>query len=263
VGLGIAGVLTLGTGCSGPVRPPAAASNEDFSGRGDSPAGLDDRWASIVLDADQRSEVGTILVETAQEPGAVEPLTPAPFGIRFEDIPRAMVNAAPKVEMAILQSEHLDPTIEIDVRDAGGRAAVVRVRCRRRGPLASISYRIPGGDVAVERGEMLQAVNAILLDPLSVPDPATLADPLAHALAEQGATTLGYRIQPERYRYTLLMLDEQEAVIEIRREPAPRIVSWSATAGLFPRPEIADRLGETLMECLRAWGEVPAASAGE
>ena len=257
VASGLVIAILLPAGCSTPERPPAAASNEDFSGTAVAGGTFDDRWASITLDDARRSEIRTILAEAAQDPGAVEPLTPAPHGVRFEDIPRAMVNAAPKVEMAILRTEHLPPTIEIDVRDAAGRLATVKVRCRARGPLTSMAYRIPGSDVALERGELLAAVDAALFGQPDGADPADLVDPLVQALVDHGARIDDRRLLPERYRFTLLMLDEQEAVLEIRREPAPTIVSWTATAGTFPRPGIAQRLGETFMNCLRAWGEVP------
>jgi hypothetical protein len=254
------GGLLIVTACTSPPRSPAAASNEDFStgnSRDGLPSEVDDRWASIVLDEQQRAEVRTILVEAAQDPGDVRPLVPAAHGVRFEDVPHAMLNAAPMVEMAILRTRHLPPTIQLEVRDAAGRMANVEVLCRPRGTLATISYRIPGLDVMGERGEILAAVNAVILSPDASSDPNELADPLAHALAELGVKVLDQTIMPERYRYTLLMLDEQEASIEIRREPPPTAVSWTASAGTFPRPEIAQRLGETLMDRLRAWGEVP------
>jgi hypothetical protein len=267
----IACLLLPIAGCSKPPRPPAAASNEDFStgaARKGLPSEVDDRWASIVFDGAQQAEVRTIFVEAAEGSGEVEPLVPAAHGVRFEDVPHAMLNAAPKVEMAILRSRLLPPTIELDIRDAAGRAATLTVRCRHRGTLASMAYRIPGDDVMLAQAEILAAVNEIVLQPEASSDPEQLANPLAHALAELGATIRGQEILPERYRYTLLMLDEEEATIEIRREPAPIMVSWTATAGTFGRPAIAQRLGETFMECLRAWGEVPrvdraAASAGE
>ncbi len=255
----LSGLLIL-TACSAPPRPPAAASNEDFStgtSRDGLPTEVDDRWASIVLDDQQRAEVRTILVEAAQDPGDVRPLVPAAHGVRFEDVPHAMLNAAPMVEMAILRAEHLPPTIRVDIRDAAGRMATVEILCRPRGTLATISYRIPGLDVMGDRGLILAAVNEVVLSPGASSEPQELADPLAHALAELGVTILDQTIMPERYRYTLLMLDEQEATIEIRREPPPIAVSWTATAGTFPRPEIAKRLGETFMDRLRAWGEVP------
>ncbi len=267
----IACLVLLAGGCSSPPRPPAAASNEDFSDQGMTdgpPRAVDDRWASIVLDEQQRAEVRTILVEAAQDTGDIRPLSPAPHGVRFEDIPQAMLNAAPKVEMAILRSEHLPPTITLDVRDSAGRMATIVVRCRPRGTVVSISYRIPGLDVMGDRGEILAAVNDVIRSCDASSDPEILIDPIAHGLAELGVAIVDREILPERYRYTLLMLDEQEAMIEIRREPSPTVVSWTATAGTFPRPEVARRLGETFMECLRAWGRVPrvtraAASAGE
>ncbi len=258
--LALGSVLLMAGACSSPPRPPAAASNEDFSSgtaRESLSAEVDDRWAAIVLDEQQQAEVRTILVETAQDPGDIQPLVAAAHGVRFEDVPHAMLNAAPMVEMAILRSEHLPPSIDLQVRDAAGRMATVEVRCRPRGTLAMISYRIPGLDVMGDRGQILAAVNEVVLEPGAPSEPQKLADPLAHALAELGVTILDQTIMPERYRYTLLMLDEQEATIEIRREPPPIAVSWTATAGTFPRPEIAKRLGETFMDRLRAWGEVP------
>ena len=62
-------------------------------------------------------------------------------------------------------------------------------------------------------------------------------------------------MEPDRYRYTMLMLDELEAVIEIRREPPPAIISLTATAGFFGKPEVADALAEAMMTALREWGQ--------
>ncbi len=259
---GLAVALSSLVGCSGAGRSPAAATNESFDSGGiTGPQDVDDRWASIVLDDDQRSEVRTILAETAEDPGSIRPLVPAPHGVRFEDIPRAILNAAPRVEMAVMRGDHLDPSITLDIRDSAGRAASILVRCRPRGGLATMTYRIPGDDVVEERGEILLAVNRVLVARDDRTDPSRFVEPLTHALAEHGATVIDHAILPERYRYTLLMLDEQEAVLELRREPPPTVVSWTATAGTFPRPEIAQRLGETFMECLRAWGEVPSVAA--
>jgi hypothetical protein len=261
----IAGGLLLLAGCAAGSRPPAAASNEDFSDgttRAGLPSEVDDRWASVTLDASQRSEVRTILAEAAQDPYSVRTLVPARYGVRFEDVPHAMLNAAPKVEMAVLRQEHLPPEVDLNIRDSAGRSAMVLVDCRERGAIATVSYRIPGGDIGLARAELLAAVREVLDAAPDVADPTPLIDPLVNALVRTGATIDGWEVRPERYRYTLLMLDEQEATIEIRREPAPKVVSWTATAGTFPRPEIASRLGEAFMDRLRAWGRVPRADGG-
>lgn len=248
-------------GCSTPDPPPAAASNEFFPPQ---PGPLDDgsvvkerpddRWASIVLTETQDAEVRAVLAEAADGVEGLQPLGPAPHGVRFEDVPNAMLNAAPKVEMAILRSVHLDPGIEVDFRDPAGREATARVRFTLRGPLADVAYRIPGTDADPDRARLLAAMErCIRAWPIGAM-PEEVASDLVRVLGESGAIVSDRTITAERWRYTLLMLDEEEAEIEIRRVPPPRVVEWTATAGLFPRPEVARSLGETFMECLRAWG---------
>lgn len=255
--LTVALLAIVSGGCAGPEPPPAASSNEMFPVASPFLEGepeLDDRWSSVVLDPAQNAEVRRILADAADGVEGLEPLGPAPNGIRFEDVPRAMLNTAPKVEMAILRSEHLDPEIVVDFDDAAGRAAIATIRFGTRGPLASIVHRIPGSDAAPERARIQAAIERLLRAWPIDATPGLVVEDVVRVLADGGAIVSDRTIRPERWRYTLLMLDEQEATIEIRRAPPPTMVEWTATAGIFPRPEIARKLGETFMDCLRAWG---------
>lgn len=256
--LAAAGLWTVaGSGCAGPEPPPAAASNEVFPEQPvmvDGTPALDDRWASVVLDDQGRREVRGILFDAADGSAGIEPLGPAPHGVRFEDIPRAMLNTAPKVEMAILRGEHLDPEIVIDFDDAAGRAATATIRFAPRGPLTSVAHRIPGADATAERARLTSMIERRSRAWPMASRPDDVIDEVVRMLGDAGAIVSDRTIRPERWRYTLLMLDEQEATIEIRRVPPPTVVEWTATAGIFPRPEVARSLGDTFMECLRAWG---------
>lgn len=247
-------------GC-GSTRPPAAASNVVLDAGVEDPVpGVDDRWASIVLDEPRRREVIEILDEAAVGAGGVRPLEPAPHGIRFEDVPRAMADAAARMEMAILHAEHLDRAFDLEFVDRGGRSATATVRWGRRGPSAAIRYRVPGGDADAAQASLLAAVETCL-ESWRRSDARSMeawADDVGRTLAEQGAIVSTRSFVPERHRFTLLMLDEAEARIEVRRMPPPQVLDWTAEAGMFPRPELAARLGRTFMEMLREWGRTPA-----
>ncbi|MEE2973069.1 MAG: hypothetical protein VX672_08085 [Planctomycetota bacterium] len=256
----ITALLLLGAGCaSEPPRPPAAASNEVFDDRigGRSPV-IDDRWASITLDENQRIEVRRTLREGAH--GPISPLIPATHGMRFEDVPRAIINAAPKVEMAILRQAFVPAEVAAEYRDRQGRRATARILLRSRGPVAAVSYRISGDEIARSRSRQLIDLNERLAfaarpDRSLGPESATAI--LRASLRSQGAGVEQVTFIPDRYRFTLLMLDEQEAELEVRREPPPRQLSWTASAGLFGDPERSAALGRELEETLRAWGRVP------
>ena len=191
--------------------------------------------------------------------GPTPNLEQAPHGIRFEDVPRAMINAAPTVEMAILSQSFHPAEVTVSFDDHRGRRASASIVLRTRGPRVSVTYRVPGSDTTQAKSRLLIDVFGRL--PGSVgraPEPLTLDSAeaiLRAAIRSNHGRIESHSWEPDRYRYTMLMLDELEADIEIRREPAPTILSWTATAGLFGRPEIAARLGDALMVALRAWGK--------
>ena len=250
------------TGCSSkPPSIPAAASNEVFGTGPDSipggPAGIDDRWASATLDDRQRAEVKASLREMVH--GPTPPLEKAPYGIRFEDVPRAMINAAPRVEMAILSRLFLPAEVTVIFDDHKGREASASIVSRPRGALVSVEYLVSGVDVAEAKSLLLLDLYRRLDEDIQ-PSHEDQATSSAEAILRASIRSRHGRVksssmEPDRYRYTMLMLDELEAVIEIRREPDPKVISWKATAGFFGRPEVAARLGEALMVALRGWGQ--------
>lgn len=249
-------------GCaSKPPPAPAAASNEVFGTGPDSipraPEGIEDRWASVVLDDQQRAEVVTLLKETVHGPTSI--LEQAPHGIRFEDVPRAMINAAPTVEMAILSHSFHPAEVTVNFDDHRGRQASASIVLRMRGPRVSVTYRVPGSDTAQAKSRLLIDVFGRLPGSVGhqheILTPDSAEEILRAAIRSNHGRVESHSWEPDRYRYTMLMLDELEADIEIRREPAPTILSWNATAGLFGRPEVAARLGDALMVALRAWGK--------
>lgn len=257
----IASSIPLLVGCEAPP-PPAAASNEVF-GDGivttrDQGAGIDDRWASIVLDEDQREEIRLILEESVS--GPVEPLVPARDGVRFEDTPRAMITAAPKVEMALLSTEHVPATAFATYRDSRGRQAVASIRIRERGPIAAIDYRVPGSDVARARAGQLIDIQDRLGTAIAQSGPGfdvrSAEAMLRASIRSKRGTLVSSRIEPEQYRMKLLMLDEQEATIVVRRVPPPLVVSVSAEAGMFRNDARAEALARAFDLQLRAWGRM-------
>ena len=253
-------MLLLGTGCaSKPPPPPAAASNEIFDDRigGSSPV-VDDRWASITLDENQQIEVRQAFGDLVH--GPVSPLAPAAHGMRFEDVPRAMINAAPKVEMAILRQAFVPAEVTAEYHDRLGRRATARIVLRSRGPIAEVTYRIPGDEITRSRSRQLIDLNerlAFAARPDRSLEPESATAILKASLRSQGAGVDRVDLIPDRYRFTLLMLDEQEAKLEVRREPPPRQLSWTASAGLFGDSERSAALGRALEDALRAWGRVP------
>ncbi len=258
----IAILAMLTAGCSSKPPPaPAAASNEVFgSGLGAPPAGLleiDDRWASVTLDDQQRAEVRASFRDLVH--GPIPPLEKAPYGIRFEDIPRAMINAAPKVEMAILSQAFLPAAVTVVFEDHIGREASASLILRDRGPLASVEYLVPGVDVAPAKSRLLLDLYRRLAEEIEHGHgdltPNSAAEILRASVRSRHGRIKSGSTEPDRYRYTLLMLDELEAVIEFRREPGPKVISWTATAGFFGKPQVVDALAEAVMTALRAWGQ--------
>ncbi len=271
-----AGILAIAIasaigGC-GADPQPAAASNEDFTGSGLESASnvIDDRWASVVLDASQRAEVRDILRGAVS--GETVPLGTAVFGIRFEDVPRAILTAAPTVEMAVMRQAFIPAIASVTFRDAFGQEAVASIDLGRMTALSTVRYLVPGDDVARPRSRMLDAINGLLWS-----DGNFFAGSTAHRLAsaraevegvealrilkeaveEAGGTLLSSAFEPEKYEIDLLMLDDEPARLEVRREPDPRVLSWTAHAGTFSSPEKASDLGSAFEKALREWGRTP------
>lgn len=249
-----------GVGCaSKPPSPPAAASNEVFDGSvGGSSPGIDDRWASITLDESQEAEVREAFRDLVH--GPVSPLRAAEHGVRFEDVPRAIINAAPKVEMAVLRQAFVPAEVVAEYDDRLGRRATARIVLRSRGPIAEVTYRIPGDEISRSRSRQLIDLNERLAFAASSDrsiGPESARAILKASLRSQGGEIDRVTFVPDRHRFTLLMLDEQEAQLEVRREPPPRQLSWTASAGLFGDPERSEALGRALEEALRSWGRVP------
>ena len=249
-------------GCGSPPPPPAAASNEMFDGgvvstdHRDGASAIDDRWASIVLDGEQESAVRKTFRELVQ--GPVDSLEPALHGIRFDDVPRAMITAAPRIETAVLRSAFEPARVSASYLDVRGRRATASISLRMRGPVASVDYRVPGDDVAAVRSSQLVDLEARLVDSTWRSDAELTVDG-AEAILRASIRANRGRIEaidldPEQYRYTLLMLDEQEMDVVVRREPPPKILSWSVDVGLFGDRDAAESFGVAFEDALRAWG---------
>ncbi len=252
----------------GSSSPPAAVANEVF-GRGsiDAPdpgAGIDDRWAVIVIDEVQEAEVNRILEEMAA--GPVAALVRAPHGIRFEDAPRAMLTAVPRLDMAILNSRRDPATVSAEYFDSRGRRATASILLRERGPIAQVDYRVPGEDVTRSRSLQLLDLER-RLQSTAVPVGATLSERSAEAILRSSirsnrGTMISTGSEPERLRFRLLMLDEQEATVVVRREPEPAMLSMTVEAGLFGSDVEGERaIRKAFVDSLRAWGQVLQPSA--
>ena len=268
---GVVASLAMANGGCSSNRPPAAASNQSFAASGvTSAAGIDDRWASVVLDDAQRTEVmdalrGAVFGETA-------PLCVAEFGVRFEDVPRAIMTAAPTVEMALMKQTFIPAVASVTFLDPGGQEAVASIDLRRMTALSKVEYLIPGDDVAEPASRLLDSINGLLWS-----NDTFFAGSTTHrresaraevegvqavrileaAVKKSGGTPLSSKFEPEKYQIELMMLDDQPARIEVRREPDPKVLSWKAWAGTFPLPEKASALGTAFDEALRAWGRTP------
>lgn len=244
--------------CAGPKPTSIAGSNEVFGSVDPESAGTpgaDDRWAAITLDARQRREVEDILEDMVERP--VPPLRSAPYGVRFEDVPRAMINAAPKVEMAVLRGGFLPGEVRAKYRDSLGRAAIAKIIIRKQGSIASVAYDVPGSDAADARAEVTIAIQRVIDASPNRMDSQRAGGILTKEIALARGTQESIQVVPDRYRYTMLMIDGQEAIIEIRREPPPEIVSWTVSAGIFGDDDRGASLGRALEEALKAWGRIP------
>ena len=258
-----------GVGCTS--RPtPASASNEVLGNRPETGVGLpgsDDRWASATLDDRQLEEVRRILRSTVT--GDPPPLEAAAYGIRFEDVPRAILTAAPEVEMAIT-SQRLNPAVAtVRFKDGGGRLGTAKIELRRMSTLASVEF-LTGVDAAslrmqraIERG--IRASEGFI--GRSTDDRRRSATALkegAEAIAipevavrEAGGTGEAREHDPERYEIGLLMLDNQPARLVVRRVPGSAVLSWKAWAGIFGDETKAEALGRAFEAALRAWAKIP------
>lgn len=261
--------LVLG-GCSG-NPPPAAASNENFTASGATSApGMDDHWASIVLDATQQREVRDALRDVVF--GEIPPLRVAEFGVRFEDVPRAILIAAPTVEMAVMKQTFDPAIVSLTFLDPSGQEAVASIVLGRMTALSSVKYLVPGDNVSEQTSRMLNAINGLLwsnetffagssghrqASARAEVEGVQAVGILEAAVKKSGGTPLVSAFEPEKYRIDLLMLDDQPARIDVRREPDPTVLSWKAWAGTFPMPAKASALGASLDKALREWGRTP------
>ncbi len=262
-------LVLMGAGCTS-EPPPASSSNQVL---GDQPAvgvglpGGDDRWASATLDDHQLEEVRQVLRSTVT--GDPPTLEPAAHGVRFEDVPRAILTAAPEVEMAIL-GQRLDPAVAtVRFRDGDGRAGTAKIEFRRRRTVSSVEF-LSGVDAealrireAIERG-VRASQGHVRRSATSPRRSATAANEGAEAIAiledavrESGGTIEGRAYDPERYEVSLLMLDNQPARLVVRREPGPMVLSWQAWAGTFADESKADALGRAFEAALHAWAKIP------
>ena len=249
-------------GCG--LRTPAASTNEVFTPRetygSEGPElvrrnpGLQDEFASQVLDWQQRAQVWDAL--SAMASGSVYRLKPARDGLRFSDVPRAVRNAVQQVEMALLDTTHSLPRLDLEYRDRDGLLATLMVTFHPRGPLVNVEYAEPSDDVRLPRA-LVRANATRAFDRLRT---TTLESVRAAAIASieaEGGRVLGSWEVPERYTFRIMMLDGQPAKLDVVRAPSPVVAKWEAWAGVFPDEESADRLGKAFLNELSAWGRVP------
>ena len=266
----VAGLLAalVGTGCRSEPAP-AAASNRAIGPRTASGVGLpgeDDRWASATLDHRRRDEVRRALRSAVT--GRTLPLEPARYGIRFEDVPRAVFTAAPVVEMAITSERRVPAFASVRFTDGNGRTGTAEAELRRTGVIVSVEF-IDGVDA--EAARIRQSIERSLRSDASgvggsnagdrdstvaANDGAGLLTVLVDGVRKSGATVDAREWHPERYEIDLLMLDNEPARLVVRREPDPVVLSWEAWAGTFPNGPAAEGLGRAFMAALRGWGAV-------
>lgn len=264
----------LAIGLSGPgctsEPPPAASSNTLLGDRPESGVGLpggDDRWASATLDAGQREEVRRVLRSTVV--GDPPPLEPAPHGVRFEDVSRAILTAAPEVEMAILSQRPIPAVATVRFRHADGRVGTAKIEFGRMNTLASVEF-LAGTDAdavriqrAIERGvrasdgHVGRSATTRRRSVTSSKEGVEGIAILEAAVRDAGGTVESREFEPERHEIDLLMLDNQPARLVVRREPDPTILSWKAWAGTFGDESKAEALGRAFETALHAWGKVP------
>lgn len=249
------------TACS---QQPEAASNELFSPtQAFGPSGpelvaqqpsLNDVMASRVLSSRERAQVWAALGSVVS--GKVVPLEPAKYGMRFSDVPRAVVTAASEVEMAVLSTQHHWPRVSVDYTDRDGYQATLEVDLDGRSGVISVTYRVPNESSRLARAEVLAAMS----NELARIDTLTSENVLASAtnvLSSNGAEVLETQEFPERYQIDLLMLDSQPAGLEATRIDTSEVLQWRVWAGVFPRKEPARELGRAFESAMRAWGSVP------
>ena len=258
-----------GVGCTS-QSPPASASNQVLGDRPESGVGVpgsDDRWASVTLDDRQLDEVRRILRSAVT--GDPPPLEPAAYGIRFEDVPRAILTAAPEVEMAIT-SQRLNPAVAtVRFKDGGDRLGTAKIELRRMSTLASVEF-LTGVDAAslrmqraIERavhasdGFVGRSTDDRHRSATAPKEGAEAIEILEVAIRESGGTVEASEYEPEWYEIGLLMLDNQPARLVVRREPGSAVLSWKAWAGTFGDETKAEALGAAFEAALRAWAKVP------
>ncbi|MAB73073.1 MAG: hypothetical protein CMJ54_11270 [Planctomycetaceae bacterium] len=250
VAIGLAGV-----GCTSDPAP-AAASNQVLHQPPEFGVGLpgeDDRWASATLDARQFDELRRVL--RSMVTGDPPPLEPASYGIRFEDVPNAILTAAPEVEMAVT-GQRLNPAVAtVRFKDGSGRVGTAKIELRRMGTVASVEFltgrdreslRIQQQierDVRASEGRLGEGAEALAI--------------LEAAVRDAGGTVEARDYESERYEINLLMLDNQPAQLVVRREPDPKVLSWKAWAGTFPDGSKAEALGRAFEAALHAWAKIP------
>ena len=264
VAIGLAGV-----GCTSDPAP-AAASNQVLRKPPESGVSLpgdDDRWASVTLDDRQFDEVRRVLrsVVTGDPP----PLEPASHGIRFEDVPNAILTAAPEVEMAVT-GQRLNPAVAtVRFKDGSGRIGTAKIEFRRMGSVASVEFltgrdreslRIQQQierDVRASEGHIGGSAAERRRSATASKEGAEALAILEAAVREAGGTVEARDYDSERYEINLLMLDNQPAQLVVRREPDPKVLSWRAWAGTFADEPKAEALGRAFEAALHAWAKVP------
>ena len=255
------GMVVIGAGCGG---PPAAASNEVFTPReAFGPQGpelvardpaLNDVLASRVLTSSERSQVVSAMASVVS--GPVTQRTPARYGIRFSDVPRAAVTAASQVEMAVVSTTHHWPELQVRYTDGDGYQATMSIALDERSGIVEVAYLVPNSSANLPRARMRAAMTEALLNMDTITMEAVRAA-AGEVVAGQGATVLDMSVLPERYQVQLLMLDSQPAGLEVTRVQGSKVLDWRAWAGLFPLEDAAEKLGSAFQDALQAWGRVP------
>ena len=174
--------------------------------------------------------------------------------------------------MAVMKQTFIPAIASVTFRDALGREAVASIDLDRMTAISKVRYLVPGDDVAGSGSRMLDTINDLLWS-----NETFFAGSTTHrrasareevegvealriletAVEDAGGTPLSSVFEPEKYEIDLLMLDDQSARLEVRREPDPRVLSWTAKAGTFPLSEKASNLGSAFEKALREWGRTP------
>ena len=260
-------MVLFGMGCGG---PPAAASNEVFTPTeafgpqgpemvAQQPA-LNDVLASRILTSQERAQVVSALASVVS--GKVQPLTQATYGIRFSDVPRAAVTAASEIEMAVVTTRHLWPEVQVRYADHEGFQATMTITLQKPLATVEVAYMVPNTSANLPAARMRNAMAQILwrMDAITSD---TVQAAAREVVLSAGATVLDATDVPERYEIDLLMLDSQPAGLEVTRLQGSKVMEWHAWAGVFPRKEVAEKLGRAFEDALRAWGRVPGLAQDE